>query len=92
MRAATPGSPPIPRAGVGVRNLPMAHVIEDPVPRDSEHSYLVQAADLVAFLLYQELAPNVYMRKKGGHNYFDRLRPILCTVASRRDPRGIVRL
>jgi hypothetical protein len=83
---------PIPRAGVGVRNLPMAHVIEDPVPRDSEHSYLVQAADLVAFLLYQELAPNGYMRKKGGHNYFDRLRPILCTVASRRDPRGIVRL
>jgi hypothetical protein len=27
-----------------------------------------------------------------GHNYFDRLAPILCTVASRRDPRGIVRL
>jgi hypothetical protein len=38
------------------------------------------AADLVAFLLYQELAPNVYMRKKGGHNYFDRLAPVLCTV------------
>jgi hypothetical protein len=67
-------------------------VIEDPVPRDSEHSYLVQAADLTAFLLSQELAPNVYMRKKGGHNYSDRLKPILCTVASRRDPRGIVRL
>ena len=84
---------PIPRrCGPGWRNLPMAHVIEDPVPRDSEHAYLVQAVDLVAFLLYQELAPNGYMRKKGGHNYFDRLAPILCTVASRRDPRGIVRL
>jgi hypothetical protein len=84
---------PIPsRCGPGWRNLPMAHVIEDPVPRDSEHSYLIQAVDLVAFLLYQELAPNGYMRKKGGHNYFDRLSPILCTVASRRDPRGIVRL
>lgn len=84
---------PIPsRRGPGWRNLPMAHVIEDPVPRDSEHSYLIQAVDLAAFLLYQELAPNVYMRKKGGHNYFDRLSPILCTVASRRDPRGIVRL
>jgi hypothetical protein len=78
--------------GRGWRNVPMAHVIEDPVPRNSEHSYLVQAADLVAFLLYQELAPNVYMRKKGGHNYFDRLAPVLCTVASRRDPRGLVRL
>lgn len=84
---------PIPsRGGPGWRNRPMEHVIEDPVPRDSEHSYLIQAADLVAFLLYQELAPNVYMRKKGGHNYFDRLSPILCTAASRRDPRGIVRL
>lgn len=84
---------PIPDpCGRGWRNLPMAHVIEDPVPRDSEHSYLIQAADLVAFLLYQELAPSGYMRKKGGHNYFDRLSPVLCTVASRRDPRGIVRL
>jgi hypothetical protein len=32
------------------------------------------------------------MRKKGGRNYFDRLAPVLCTVASHRDPRGIVRL
>lgn len=84
---------PIPtRGGMDVRNLPMMNVIEDPMPRDSEHSYLIQAVDLVAFLLYQELAPNGYMRKKGGHNYFDRLSPIFCTVASRRDPRGIVRL
>jgi hypothetical protein len=84
---------PVPsRGGMRVRNLPMMHVIEDPLPRDSEHSYLIQAVDLVAFLLYQELEPNGYMRKKGGHNYFDRLAPILCTVASRRDPRGIVRL
>lgn len=84
---------PIPDpAGTGVRDLPMKHVIEDPVQRDSEHSYLIQAADLTAFLLYQELAPNAYMRKKGGHNYFSRLSPILCTGAWRRDPRGIVRL
>jgi hypothetical protein len=32
------------------------------------------------------------MGKKGGLNYFDRVAPVLCTVASRRDPRGIVRL
>lgn len=78
--------------GIGVMDVPLEHVIEDPVPRDSEHSYLVQAADLAAFLLYQELAPSAYMRKKGGHNYFGRLAPVLCTGAWRRDPRGIARL
>ena len=46
--------------------------------------------DLCAFLLYQELAPGAYMKKKAGQNYFSRLAPILCTVASTRDPRGIV--
>lgn len=84
---------PIPNKGAtGYRNQPMVQMIEDPVFRDSEHSYYIQAADLAAFLLYQELAPNAYMRKKSGHNYFNRLAPVLCTVASSRDPRGIVRL
>jgi hypothetical protein len=84
---------PVPNSGgAGYRNLRMMQIIEDPVFRDSEHSYFVQAADLAAFLLYQELAPNAYMRKKSGQNYFQRLSPILCTVASATDLRGIVRL
>ena len=33
----------------------------------------VQLADLVAFLLYQEIAPSAYMRRTGGKNYFGRL-------------------
>jgi len=82
---------PIPVGG-GYRNAPMARIIEDPTIRNSEESYLIQAVDLCAFLLYQELAPGSYMKKKGGHNYFGRLAPILCTVASAKDPRGIVRL
>jgi hypothetical protein len=84
---------PIPsRAGGGYRNAPMVHIIEDPVIRNSEESYLIQAVDLCAYLLYQELAPGAYMKKKAGHNYFARLAPVLCTVASTKDPRGIVRL
>jgi hypothetical protein len=80
---------PIP-SRAGYRNAPMARVIEDPTIRNSEESYLIQAVDLCAFLLYQELAPGAYMKKKAGHNYFSRLAPILCTVASTSDPRGIV--
>jgi hypothetical protein len=78
--------------GPGYRNLTIGKLIEDPNFRDSGHSYFVQAADLAAFLLYQHLEPNAYMRSKGGQNYFYRLEPILCKVASKRDPHGIVRL
>ena len=74
------------------RNLPLQYIIEDPVSRDSAHSFFVQAADLATFLLYQHIEPNGYMKAKGGKNYFRRLDPILCHVASSRDPNGIVRL
>lgn len=74
------------------RNLPLQYIIEDPVYRDSAHAYFIQAVDLAAFLLYQRLAPNAYMREKGGKNYFSRLAPVLCRVAAPRDPDGIVRL
>ena len=81
-----------PNFGLGYRNLTVVNLVEDPNFRDSRDSYFIQAADLAAYLLYQKLNPNLYMRKKGGCNYFDRMNPILCTVASRSDPQGIVRL
>jgi hypothetical protein len=52
----------------------------------------VQVANLVAFLLYQEIAPNGYMRETGGQSYFRRLTPMLLTKASSSDPRSIVGL
>lgn len=78
--------------GSGYRNIHLKKVIEDPVYRDSRHSLMVQAADLCAFLLYQKLAPNKYMQRSGGANYFERVAPVLCRVASPNDPEGIVRL
>lgn len=81
-----------PQYGAGYRNLLLNRLVEDPNFRDSEHSFFVQACDLAAFLLYQHLAPSAYIRKKSGHNYFRRLDPVLCKVASLADPMGIVRL
>lgn len=76
----------------GYRDLTITRVIEDPTFKDSQHSYFIQAADLVAYLLQQNLEPSSYMRKKSGKNYFHRLEPILFKPASRSDPYGIVRL
>lgn len=84
--------PTQPQVGFGYRNVVLSNIVEDPNFRDSQHSYFIQAADLVAFLLYQSLAPSSYIRRKSAQNYFDRLEPILCKVASKSDPRGIVRL
>jgi hypothetical protein len=72
-------------------NEPIRVIIEDPVVRDSKHSYLIQAADCAAFLLKQSIEPSSYMRKHGGNAYFKRLEPVLCRDASRKDPQGIVR-
>lgn len=78
--------------GPGSRNIVMTKVVEDPNFRDSGDSLFIQAADLAAFLLYQHLAPSSYMRKKSANNYFQKLEPVLCTVASSTDSMGIVRL
>lgn len=78
--------------GSGYRNLTLRYVIEDANLRDSQHSLFVQATGTAAFLLYQSLMPSAYMRRKSGQNYFRRLAPILCKVATSRTADGIVRL
>ena len=80
-----------PGYGAGYRNLAMRSVIEDANFRDSAHSWFIQAADVAAYMLYQQLAPSSFMRRKAGQNYFNRLDPIICKVASPRTG-GVVRL
>lgn len=78
--------------GSGYRNIRVSNLVEDPYFKDSRDSYFVQAADLAAFLLYQKFAPSSYIKRKYAQNYFNRLRPVLCTVASSSNPDGIVHL
>lgn len=84
---------PIPEPGAfGYRDSPIVRVVEDPVFRDTNGSFFLQAADVVAYFLYQMHAPNAYVRKKGARGYFERLSPVLTRVAAPRDGLGIVRL
>jgi len=71
-------------------NITIRNIIEDPNFRDSANSFFVQAADLIAYLLYQNICPNSYFKKKSAEKYFERLEPIICKAASKSHPMGIV--
>jgi len=62
------------------------------VHRDSKHTYFLQAVDTIAFFFYQVLTPNAFIRRRGARMYFKRLRPVLCTFASRENAYGVVHL
>jgi hypothetical protein len=84
---------PIPNqshAGRGYRNMPIRKIIEDPNLRDSKNSHPIQAADLCAYLLFQNLNPNGFMKKVGGQNAFSLLDPVLNKRASTKHPKGVV--
>jgi Protein of unknown function (DUF3800) len=76
-----------------VRNTPTEKIIEDPIFRQSQMSYLLQLVDCVAFaLLKKEVPPTPNIKKYGIHKMFDAVLPSACIKgASRSDPLGIVR-
>jgi len=84
---------PIPNqawAGTGYRNLPLLRMIEDPYPKDSRDSHLIQAVDATAYFLLQKYRPNTFIKQKGAQNYLNRLLPVLNTRASAGNPLGVV--
>ena len=76
--------------GEGYRNMKINYIIEDPVFRDSQHSFLHQMTDVLAYCLRQEYEPNNYMRRKGGHRFYSRLQNVVVTRVTRANDRGVV--
>jgi len=81
---------PLPDFSGGYRNLALDYVIEDPVMRESKDSFLHQMVDVVSYCARQLYEPNVYMKKKGGHKFYERLDTALVKRASKAHPLGIV--
>ncbi|MDP2653409.1 MAG: DUF3800 domain-containing protein [Candidatus Omnitrophota bacterium] len=82
---------PVPNmANPGSRNILIDTIVEDVVHRDSVHSYFIQLVDVNVYFLMQKHKACAYVKKKGASNYFDRLDPVLCKVASRGNQWGIV--
>lgn len=81
------------RFGGQATNRPITRVIEDLVFRDSARSSLIQLADFCAFALLRSENQIASRTKYGLHLSFERLKPVLETLAFGKDPRrlGIIR-
>jgi len=89
MRAMRAYNPVPSKIGMGTRNLLVERMLDDPVPRNSTHSYLVQMADLAAFSLARRDFPNPKLAPHKFETFFDILDPVLLKSASRTNPQGI---
>lgn len=61
----------------GSRDIPLRAVIEDPVFRDSKHSFILQLVDVVAYFARQVYEPNKFVRQKGAKTFYGRLHNVI---------------
>lgn len=78
--------------GSGTYNVKLNYLIEDPVFRDSHHSFIHQMCDVLAYIVRQKYEPNAYVKKKGGHHFYKRLHQVKTTSVTNKNQDGIVEL
>lgn len=77
--------------GTHARNVPTNHIVEDPVFKNSAHSYLVQCADFCVYALLQKERPHPARMKYGLDQAYRLIRRRFVLKAHRPDPDGIIR-
>jgi hypothetical protein len=78
--------------GAPMKNIPLDHVIEDPIFKDSAESYFLQLADFCAYAQLRRESPVASKTKYGMNTIFNVLQPILFLPANANDPEGTVGL
>ncbi|MGA8707893.1 MAG: DUF3800 domain-containing protein [Steroidobacteraceae bacterium] len=77
--------------GSETRNIPIERIIEDPIFRPSDRSYLLQMADFCAFSLIRYVRGVRQGKEKYGlHTAFPLLEPICFKEANPKHPLGII--
>lgn len=79
--------------GAKTKNIPIERVIEDPIFKKSEHSYLIQLVDFCAYALLRRERPIATKSKYGLDRAWETISgsSILVREATRRDAEGILR-
>jgi Protein of unknown function (DUF3800) len=87
-RAGTVGS----MFGTGMLKVPFSKLIDDPVPRDSRHSYFIQLADLAAYAAWRRLyAPGAKVAQIVPQGMWDELGAArFDPVTNEKNPPGVV--
>lgn len=82
------------QAGVSAKNIPVEHILEDIVYRDSANNYFIQAADFCAFALLRYENPTEAIKKHGLERAFETLTNVMVRQAYSKDPKklGIIRV
>jgi hypothetical protein len=75
------------------KNIPIEHIVEEPIFKKSHQSFLIQLADCVSFALLKKETPLVFKTSKHGvPTFFEKCLSKVCfKAASRNDKLGIVR-
>lgn len=75
--------------GKAAMSIPLSHIIEDPVFKDSSSSYLIQLADFCAYALLRMERPIESRSVLGYDTMYEDLKPVSREITNRKDPRGM---